>query len=116
MNAVPTKDDLLLRSETAAGNADGVVRIDGALTIQTVATWKELLSAALASSPALRIDLSRVSEFDTIGLQLLWSAGQSANQQGKELSLANVSEPFEVAARTVGLEFPFLASASPVRP
>lgn len=63
---------------------DGVLRIEGELTIFRAAELKPLL---LAEPLPLAIDLSGVTEIDTAGVQLLLLAKNTARAQQRELRL-----------------------------
>ncbi|HEY4211941.1 MAG TPA: STAS domain-containing protein [Steroidobacteraceae bacterium] len=68
------------------------VQITGELTVYTCAAASEQICAALAASPELdRLDLSRVSEIDTAGLQTLLAARKYAATSGRHLRIANPS-------------------------
>lgn len=62
--------------------------IEGELTVFTAAYQKTLLLAFLNTGDELEINLSKVSEIDTAGLQLLISIRREAAQSGKALSFA----------------------------
>lgn len=57
------------------------------MTIYRAASLKEELMALLEKGPQLAIDLSRVSELDTAGLQLLIMVKNEAVARGGELQL-----------------------------
>ncbi|MDP2902419.1 MAG: STAS domain-containing protein [Methylovulum sp.] len=59
--------------------------IEGELTIVTATEQKALLLAFLDTDDELEINLSKVSEFDTAGLQLLILIKREAAQTGKTL-------------------------------
>ncbi len=62
------------------------LRIENELTIYSAAEAKQTLSRHLLESAALEVDLSRVSEIDTAGCQLLLVLEQEAAAQGKTLT------------------------------
>lgn len=66
--------------------------IDGDLTIFTVAEQKTRLLNFLASGEQLEIDLAKVSEIDTAGLQLLILLKREAARVGKKLSFVMHSQ------------------------
>ena len=62
------------------------------MTIYTCGELKPRLLEELAAHPdATGLDLSRVIELDTAGLQLLLMARRYASEAGRELSVANPS-------------------------
>ena len=62
------------------------------MTIYTCGELKPRLLEELAAHPeATRLDLSRVVEMDTAGLQLLLTARRYADDAGRELSVTNPS-------------------------
>ncbi|NKI97315.1 STAS domain-containing protein [Rhizobacter sp. SG703] len=82
-----------------------VLRIEGELTIYRAAELKQTLLAAVAANPAVEVDLSQVSEFDSAGLQLLLLAKREAGAAGRTLRLVDhspavveVLELFDLAA------------------
>ena len=64
---------------------------EGELTIFTAADIKAQLTAALAASPFLEINLSQVSEMDTAGLQLLIVAKNECQARNGSLLLTGHS-------------------------
>ena len=69
------------------GGAQKQVSIEGEMTIYTAAGLKSVLLDPLADCDELEINLSRVSEMDTAGFQLLLLAKREALQAGKALRL-----------------------------
>ncbi|UCV04188.1 lipid asymmetry maintenance protein MlaB [Dechloromonas denitrificans] len=57
------------------------------LTIYHAMDLKEQFIEALADADALELDLSRVAEIDTSGLQLLLLTKREAGRQGKQLTI-----------------------------
>jgi anti-sigma B factor antagonist len=69
------------------------VTLDGEMTIMTASGQLQRLRQALTADSDLRLDLSRVTEFDTAGLQLLLLAQREAQQVGSVLTFLNPSDP-----------------------
>jgi anti-sigma B factor antagonist len=68
------------------------VHVDGGMTVYTCGELKSHLLEQLTAHPdATGIDLSRVVEFDTAGLQLLLTARRHAGAGGRELRVINPS-------------------------
>jgi anti-sigma B factor antagonist len=65
--------------------------IDRDLTIYHAAELKNELLEALAAGDQLDLDLSRVEEMDTAGIQLLILTKQEATRQGKALRIVQHS-------------------------
>ena len=65
----------------------------GELTIYAAAAVKERLLAPIAEAAVTEIDLSKVSEIDSAGLQLLILAKRHARSAGKELRFTGHSRP-----------------------
>lgn len=65
--------------------------IAGEMTIQRAAELKEQLLTALRSNRPIEIDLSRVSEMDTAGLQLMLSSKLESIVRGTRLSFVGHS-------------------------
>ena len=69
------------------------VHVDGELTIYTCREIKPQLLEQLTAHPdAVTLDLSRVIEIDTAGLQLLLIARRHAQEGGRELRIRNPSQ------------------------
>lgn len=68
------------------------VHVDGEMTIYTCGQLKPLLLEHLTKHANARdLDLSRVVEIDTAGLQLLLTARRHASAGGRELRITNPS-------------------------
>ena len=69
------------------------VHVDGGLTVYTCRELKpQLLEQLTAHAEAAALDLSRVTEIDTAGLQLLLVARRHARDGGRELRIKNPSQ------------------------
>lgn len=78
--------------------------IDGEMTIYRAAELKDILLAALASVPALDIELRQVEEIDTSGVQLLLLAQREAATAGKSVRLVAHSAPVREALAMLGFD------------
>lgn len=68
------------------------VHIAGEMTVYTCGELKSRLLQQLSAYPdAIELDLSKVVELDTAGLQLLYMARRQASQAGNELRVINPS-------------------------
>jgi anti-anti-sigma factor len=76
--------------------------LDGELTIHQAAVLKDRLLAALADGVRC-LDLGRVCECDSAGVQLLLAARAGAQARGRPLALAPVSEPVREVLHRYGL-------------
>jgi anti-anti-sigma factor len=74
---------------------DGALRliVDGAMTIYNAGEIKAQLMNALATAKILELDLSRVSEMDTAGFQLLVMAKRESQRDGRTLRIVSLSQP-----------------------
>jgi anti-sigma B factor antagonist len=79
-------------------------RLTGDLTIQTAADTRATLLAWLAGGEDLEVDLSRVSELDTAGLQVLLLAKREAAQRGRRLRLRALPPVVLEVLHIVGLD------------
>jgi anti-sigma B factor antagonist len=72
----------------------GVHRLkpEGEMTIYNAATMKTFILTALRKYKEVEIDLAKVNEMDSAGLQLLFLAKREASNHGKPLRLINHSE------------------------
>ncbi|MCK6188072.1 MULTISPECIES: STAS domain-containing protein [unclassified Pseudomonas] len=68
------------------------VRIDGELTIYTVAELAAALLPQMGATPRLELDLSQVTEMDGAGLQLLAVLEREAGIAGTALSVTGQSQ------------------------
>ena len=75
-------------------NGDGSqIGIEGELSIYHVAEAKEQLLALVEQAQQLDFDLSRVSEVDSAGLQLLILLKREASERGNEMRIVGHSQP-----------------------
>ena len=65
--------------------------IDGDLTIYTASEWRDRLSAEIVDADEFELDLTRVSEIDSAGLQLLIAARKQAERSGGSLHIGHCS-------------------------
>lgn len=70
----------------AAAPADGVLTVDGDLTVLHAAHWRELMLAALGEGVRC-FDLRGLTDLDTAGVQLMLAARQTAAQREQPLQL-----------------------------
>ena len=75
------------------------VSIAGALTIYEAANAKTALLEALQASAELEIDLSRVTEVDTAGMQLLLMTKREAARAERKVRLAHSAASLEALDR-----------------
>lgn len=92
----------MIKSQSPQGNR---LILEGEITINEATVLKETLLSYLAAQPVLSIDLQGVTKIDTSGLQLLYTAHQTAIHQGKNLSLEKPSPAFMQAVKLAGLIF-----------
>jgi anti-anti-sigma factor len=78
----------MLQIESATLEDKATLRLEGELTIYSVAEARGQLEAALDQHPSLHLNLSGVEELDTAGVQLLVWIKQEAKRRGKQLVLS----------------------------
>lgn len=76
--------------------------INGPLVVRTAETWHARCATALAGARTLTIDLAECPEADAFGLQLLYAARRSAEQQGQGFRLLGFSPALDAACRRAG--------------
>jgi len=86
------------------GKGPTIISVDGPLTLFTVRTERTRLLGLLGRHKMLILNLSRVSECDTAGIQLLCSCAKSAKSAGVNLRFEGADALVEPAARCLGLE------------
>jgi anti-anti-sigma factor len=89
-----------MSADQPADAQDGVLHVEGEMTIYRAAELRDVLLTALKGRRSLEIDLADVSDIDSAGVQLLMMAKQAAQAQGAELRLVRhspaVIEVFEL--------------------
>ncbi|WP_417068501.1 STAS domain-containing protein [Niveibacterium terrae] len=80
------------------------LEFEGEMTIYQVAEQKKLLQEALRENEALEVDLSRVVELDTAGVQLMLVAQREAVALGKSLKWGGHSHAVLGVLRRLSLE------------
>lgn len=82
---------------------NGVMRLEGELTIQHAGRLRDVLLEALAEVKELSLDLEGVTEADVACLQVLCSAHKTFMKANKGLTrIGRVSESFERAVNDSG--------------
>ena len=93
---------------SSSGSGPGQLVIEGDLTIYRALELKELLLGALRAAGAARaelcIDLGRVSEIDSAGVQLLMLVRHLAKSHGQAVRLTAVSPAVRSVAEVLCLE------------
>jgi len=81
----------MFQIQPSAQGDEPCLRIEGELTIYSVAEARDQLGAALDRHPVLRLNLAAVEELDSAGVQLLVWIKQEARRRGRELALTGHS-------------------------
>lgn len=79
------------------------LRPTGELTVQTAAAKVAVLTSAAGSGEDIVLDLSRVTELDTAGLQLILVAVAEARSTGAVARIAEPSPPVREVLDLAGL-------------
>ena len=77
--------------------------VEGEMSIRRAAELKRVLLQELESKGALKLDLSRVSELDCAGVQLLLLSERAAREQNKKMEIAACSEAVSETLNLLGL-------------
>lgn len=88
---------------SASSSTSGVWRVEGPLTVYTVADARDILLEQLRMARELELNLAAVVACDCAGLQMLCAAHKSARQAGKVLRVVNCSPAVASAALEIGL-------------
>lgn len=81
--------------------------IDGEMTIYTAAEFKQRLLEHLAGARSLELDLSKVSEMDSAGFQVLMMARNEAQRTDVELRISHHSEVVFEVLELLGMQAQF---------
>lgn len=79
---------------------DGVVHLEGELTIYTAHQAAQSLAQSLRDRPGAALDLSAVIEMDSAGLQVLLMMSRTAAAAGAPISLQGRSDCVDEVLRT----------------
>jgi anti-anti-sigma factor len=80
----------------------GQLQVSGAVTVAQVGRLKEQLVQSMVQAEMVLVDLSRVSQVDIAGLQLLCAAHRDACTRGKVLKLCGGNERFRDLVSAAG--------------
>ena len=89
---------------TAAPPPPLVLGVEGEMTIYRAPDLKKAFLDALASGAPIRIDLSRVTEIDTTGVQLLVLVRHLADGRNRDLALVAPSDVVRGVLQSLDLE------------
>lgn len=81
-----------------------VLKIEGALSVYQVAALKDQMLIGLQNENGLTLDIDGITDCDTLGIQLLYSAGKTARILNKNFSISGRSEACWEAALSIGLD------------
>lgn len=73
----------------------GLISVEGEMNIYNANELKEALMKAVDGEGSVALDLSRVSEMDSSGLQIVLLAWRETDRKGVPFRLAGVSGPVE---------------------
>lgn len=89
--------------KTDESKQEGLLTIDGDLTIQHATEYKNALLSAISEYDSIKIYLDKVKEFDLACLQLLVAAHKTALKRNKTLKIfGNQAGMLERAIKTAG--------------
>ncbi len=80
------------------------VELQGAMTVQEAAELGKNLLDWMTKNNSLELDLGKVDECDTAGLQLLYSAVKTAKEKKNDFSVTSCSDKVNEAADSIGLK------------
>lgn len=95
----------MLKVKKSEGLCHAVV--EGEMTIYTAAELKQVMSELVDEALEVEIDLSRVSEIDTSGVQLLMMIKKYRKKSEKELRITGQSLQVKEALSILGLDVYF---------
>lgn len=82
---------------------EAYLRLEGVLTVYEVAELREELISALEKKNGIMLDLSKVTDVDTTGIQLLCSAYRTAKDAKKTFTIMGANDSFREAISRIGL-------------
>lgn len=86
-------------------DAEGVVRLAGVIDFDSAGALRDgLRQAAARGQGPLVLDMSGVTQANSVGLSLILRAAEHGRQQGRELRLRSVPEGLQSIARVCGLD------------
>ena len=80
------------------------LQLNGSLTYNNLDDLKEAFVTSFDVHSEIILDLNNITECDTAGIQLLWSARKTAEDKNKNFSIKNASESVKDAALRIGTE------------
>lgn len=102
-------------SESQDKDGNLLMEIEGFMSAYNVGDLKDRLLTGFTNHQGIILDINGVTECDTLGIQLLLSAGKTAEKLNKTFNVTGDSQPVQDAITGVGLkveEFPcFLKEA-----
>lgn len=86
-------------------DAEGVVRLAGVIDFDSAGSVRDgLQQAAAGGQGPLVMDMSGVTQANSVGLSLILRAAEHCRQQGRELRLRSVPDGLQSIARVCGLD------------
>jgi anti-anti-sigma factor len=87
-----------MNPDSTKENNDAIVQLDGEITIQRAAEFKDLIWSHLQKNKIISFDASKITEIDTAGLQILCSAHRTAQTRGGDAHLLLPLSPYLMKA------------------
>lgn len=87
------------------------IKMENALSIYDVAELRSEVVACLQENPSLILDLEKVTECDTAGLQFLYAASKFAGHAEKQLVFENIPAVVNEALSLTGMASDWLSDA-----
>ncbi|WP_341707370.1 STAS domain-containing protein [Halopseudomonas sp.] len=86
-------------------DAEGVVRLSGVVDFESAGALRDGFQQAAASGQGpLVLDMSQVTQANSVGLSLILRAAEHCQQQGRQLQLRAVPAGLQSIARVCGLD------------
>ena len=85
-------------------NGPALFKIEGSLSVYEVGSLRDELLECLTNNDELELDLNDVSDCDTAGIQLLFSALKTTKDMGKKIRVQAISEDLKETATRMGID------------
>jgi len=79
------------------------LKITGSLDVYAAGRLRDSLLEYLRQASTPELDLAAVENCDAVGVQLLCAARRTAEADGKQLAMTNISEPVRALCTALGL-------------
>ena len=93
-----------MKNSKESKKENNTIKISGAISIYEAADIHKQLLQSFIEKDIINLDLDEVNSCDVTGIQLLFSAIRTSEEEGKKINILKVSETIKETVRLIGVQ------------